>query len=125
MIVQCTLAELAERLMASYRCAGGINHVDGRNLPSKHGVAEITIDLLRLLFPGFFDEKPLHTSEIEGITMALLDSVLRRLESEIRKSLEYVAPSGKAESELPALARAKTLGFAGQTVSGAGDAVTD
>jgi serine O-acetyltransferase len=36
--------------------AGGINHVDGKNLPSKHAIADITADLLRLLFPGFFDE---------------------------------------------------------------------
>ena len=90
--VPLTLAELTERLMASYVRAGGINHLDGKNLPSKRAIAEITVDLLRLLFPGFFDEKPIHSSEIEAVSTALLASVLGRLENEIRKSLEYAAP---------------------------------
>ena len=62
-----TVAGLTERLMGSYVREGGINHVDGKNLPSKHAIANITIDLLRLLFPGFFDEKLIHSSEIEGV----------------------------------------------------------
>ena len=73
-----TVAELTRCLMASYDCVGGINHVDGKNLPSKHVIADITVDLLRLLFPGFFDEAPIHSSEIEAVTLSLLDSVLQR-----------------------------------------------
>jgi serine O-acetyltransferase len=48
-----TVAQLTERLLGSYERAGGTNHVDGKNLPSKHAVAGIATDLLRLLFPGF------------------------------------------------------------------------
>ena len=51
-------------------------------------VTAITQDLLRLLFPGFFDEKPIHSSEIKVATAELLGSVLGALEDEIRKSLE-------------------------------------
>jgi hypothetical protein len=51
-----TVADLSGRLMASYVLAGGINHVDGNNLPSRQAIADIAADLLRLLFPGFFDE---------------------------------------------------------------------
>ena len=94
-----TLADLTERLMASYVRAGGINHVDGKNLPSKQAIAEITADLLRLLFPGFFDETPLHLAEIETVTTALLDSVLGRLETEIGKSLEYAPPAGFEDAD--------------------------
>jgi serine O-acetyltransferase len=83
-----TLANLTGRLMASYVRAGGINHVDGKNLPSKHAVAEIAADLLRLLFPGFFDERPIHSSELEAVTGARLDSVRSRLEEEIRKTCD-------------------------------------
>src|ERR1039457_6634006 len=72
-----TMAELTERLLASYAHVGGINHVDGKNLPSKRAIADITVDLLRLLFPGYFDEQPIHSSEIGDVTCALLDSVLR------------------------------------------------
>lgn len=108
-----TLTHLTERLMASYDCAGGINHVDGKNLPSKHVIAEITSDLLRLLFPGFFDEAPIHSSEIEAVTLALLDSVLVRLENEIGKSLEYAPPAGMAEGDFSEIAHDFTLKFLG------------
>jgi serine O-acetyltransferase len=99
--------------MASYVNAGGINHVDGKNLPSKRVIADITLDLLRLLFPGFFDEKPIHFSEIEAVTSALLDSVLGRLENEIGKSLEYAPPTGLGDVDLADRARALTLKFLG------------
>jgi serine O-acetyltransferase len=107
------LAELTERLLASYSSAGGINHVDGKNLPSKHAIADITADLLRLLFPGFFDERPIHSSEIEAATTALLAGVLGRLENEIRKSLEYAPPAGLVEADLSGTARTLTLKFLG------------
>jgi len=106
-----TLAELTERLMASYCCAGGINHVDGKNLPSKRAIADITKDLLRLLFPGFFDEQPIHSAEIESVTAALLANVCVRLENEISKSLEYAPPAGLEDADLPARARELTRKF--------------
>jgi serine O-acetyltransferase len=104
---------LTERLMASYVGAGGINHVDGKNLPSKQAIAEIAADLLRLLFPGFFDEEPIHSSEIEAVTIGLLASVLRRLENEIGKSLEYAPPAGLGGADLADMAHALTLKFLG------------
>ncbi len=111
--VPSTLDNLTKSLMASYVCAGGINHVDGKNLPSKRAIAGITADLLRLLFPGFFDEQLIHSSQIEGVTAELLDSVLGRLESEIGKSLEYCPPAGLNDADIPARARMLTLKFLG------------
>jgi serine O-acetyltransferase len=104
---------LTERLMASYVRGGGINHVEGKNLPSKRAITGITADLLRLLFPGFFDEKLIHSSEIEAVTTTLLASVLDRLESEIGKSLEYAPPEGTCGADLPGMARSLTLKFLG------------
>jgi hypothetical protein len=34
--VQLTIAKLTEHLVASYASVGGINHLDGKNLPSKN-----------------------------------------------------------------------------------------
>jgi serine O-acetyltransferase len=106
-----TVGKLTNELVASYARAGGINHLDGKNLPSKRAVTAITQDLLRLLFPGFFDEKPIHSSEIKVATAELLDSVLGRLEDEIRKSLEYHPPEGLPKKNIPASARNLTLEF--------------
>src|SRR3954468_10502075 len=83
--VHVTVTQLTEGLVASYARAGGINHLDGKNLPSKSAITHITANLLRLVFPGFFDENPVHSSEIKVITAELLDLVLGALEDEIYK----------------------------------------
>jgi serine O-acetyltransferase len=92
---------------------GGINHLDGKNLPSKSAIAVITSDLLRLLFPGFFDERVIHSSELKIETANLMDSVAERLEDEIYKSLEYAPKEKLGKKELRPAARAVTLDFLG------------
>ena len=106
-----TVTQLTDRLMASYAQAGGINHLDGKNLPSKRAIALITADLLRLLFPGFFDEKLVHSSEIKAGTSALLESVLGSLEDEVSKSLEYNPPPELPKKGLRPIARTLTVEF--------------
>ena len=44
--VNKTVTELTDPLIASYARAGGINHLDGVNLPSKSAVALIAEELL-------------------------------------------------------------------------------
>lgn len=112
MVVE-TVTQLTDQLVASYARLGGINHLDGKNLPSKRAITAITQDLLRLLFPGFFDEKPLHSSEIKTETAALLDSVLGKLEDEIRKSLEYSPPGNLQKKDIAKAAHSLTLEFLG------------
>jgi serine O-acetyltransferase len=106
-----TVSKLTNELVASYAKVGGINHLDGKNLPSKRVVTELTCNLLRLLFPGFFDEKLIHSSEIKVETAALLDSIIGTLQDEVRKSLEYKAPEGLAKKDIPAEAQKITVHF--------------
>lgn len=105
------LIELSDRLLASYGAVGGINHVDGPNLPSKSGIAAMTMDLLRLVFPGFFDDRPLVSSELKVETTLLLSVVRDRLEDEVRKSFEYAPPPGAARNQIARLARQVALDF--------------
>ena len=108
-----SVTQLTNQLIASYAKTGGINHLDGKNLPSKRVVTALTCDLLRLLFPGFFDEKLVHSSEIKVETTALLDSVLGTLEDEIRKSLDYQMPDGLAKKDIAGEARKLAVEFLG------------
>lgn len=105
--------QLTDRLVESYGNTGGINHLDGKNLPSKSAIELISRDLLRLLFPGFFDEKLLHSSEVRAQTSRLLAEVARTLESEIAKSLEYNPPPElqHAKKNLAPIARTYTVEF--------------
>jgi serine O-acetyltransferase len=105
------VTQLTDSLIESYAEVGGINHLDGKNLPSKRAITNITIDLLRLLFPGFFDEKLIHSSKIKAETTALLETVLASLGDEIYKSLEYNPPKDIPKKELRQVAQQRTLSF--------------
>jgi len=102
--------EPAALLMESYRRIGSINHLEGKNLPSKRAVGLIARDLLRLLFPGFFGERLPHAEELETEVATLLHSVCQRLREEITKSLRR-SPSCPALPEVPALAAVITAEF--------------
>jgi serine O-acetyltransferase len=112
--VKKNVGHLTNELIASYARVGGINHLDGVNLPSKSAIAQITMDLLRLLFPGFFDEKPIHSSEIKMETANLMDSVQGRLEDEIYKSLEYNPATVLGTSDLRLAAHGLSMDFLGR-----------
>lgn len=109
--MELTLAQLTERLIESYDRLGGINHVDGKNLPSKQVIRDLTVDLLRLLFPGFFDEQLIHSSEIKALTCAGMESVGCRMEDEIYKSLEYTHPAEYRSADLGDIAHTFTMRF--------------
>jgi len=112
--VNVAVGQLTGQLVASYARVGGINHLDGKNLPSKRAIALITADLLRLLFPGYFDQKVLHSSRIRAATSSLMESVHRRLETEVYRSLEYAPPADAKTEDLRRLAHCLTNEFLGR-----------
>ncbi|MDE1169885.1 MAG: serine O-acetyltransferase [Verrucomicrobium sp.] len=85
-----------DALLDSYAACGGINHLQGANLPSRAAVGALTEELLHLLFPGFFSGQALAPREVPAFLSGLLDSLRPRLEVEIAKSLEFAAPGGDA-----------------------------
>lgn len=103
-----TLCELTQQLLTSYQTMGGINHVDGKSLPSKATIASVIDGLLRLLFPGFFGNRIIRSLDLELETTALLASVGGLLEGEIRSSFEYAPPDGAERDNLTLLAQEVT-----------------
>jgi len=106
-----TVTQLANQLIHSYARLGGINHLDGKNLPSRTGIVSITVDLLRLLFPGFFDERIILSAELKAELAPLVESVRGRLEDEIYRSLEYARRNGASKRALRSAAGQLALGF--------------
>ena len=51
-----------ESILASYRELGGINHIEGANLPSRQSVERIVEMIESLIFPGFRAEENLELS---------------------------------------------------------------
>ena len=115
--MQPTIAQLTDRLVDSYTKLGGINHVDGKNLPSKQAVATITENLLCLLFPGFFEEQLQHSSELKANTEKLLGAVRKSMEAETAKALEYNPPAGVAKKDARGMAHSLVLQFLGSLPS--------
>jgi serine O-acetyltransferase len=86
---------LGASLLESYRI-GGMNHIDGTNLPSKRAVSELCEDLLQLLFPGFHDLEPIHSVHIARVTQHRIRSLGERLQQEIGKSLSTCSKGADA-----------------------------
>ena len=83
------LEAIKAALLASYDTDGGINHLDGVNLPSQGSVNEIARECMHLLFPGYFEERLLAKKDVPGLVDTLLSRIGSRLEVEIEKSLRF------------------------------------
>ena len=105
------LAQIVDSLVDSFHKHGGINHLDGANLPSREAIVEITRDLLRLVFPGFYDKDPLHSNQLVEYTSELVSSVARRLENEVQRSLEHRPCDQCDRNDLPGTAARVTQEF--------------
>jgi serine O-acetyltransferase len=103
-------------LLASYEADGGINHLDGVNLPSQESVNLIARECMHLLFPGYFEESRLAKKDVPNLVGELLERIGQRLEVEIGKCLRFsksAEPPERAHAlamglleKLPALRRA-------------------
>lgn len=84
--------KITDEILTSYRIGGGMNNIDGSNLPSKRALATICEDLLQLLFPGFHDQEPIHSQHLRRVTAHRIYSIGERLQEEICKSLRLREP---------------------------------
>lgn len=80
------LGTATDAILRSYETGGGINHVDGANLPSKRAITSICEDLLQLLFPGFHDAEPIHSQHLPRVTSHRVFTIAERLAEEVCKS---------------------------------------
>ena len=84
-----TLADITQALLASYETEGGINHLDGINLPSDASVNQLASDFMHLLFPGFFEQQPVSKQDVPAVTADRLSSLQARLAETIEKALRH------------------------------------
>lgn len=101
-----SLDDTLQALLRSYETAGGINHLDGSNLPSEASVNQLAADVMHLLFPGFFDTEPLRRENVVAHTRRRLEAVRSRLRIDVEKSLRFARtadPTAALNSADPAL----------------------
>jgi serine O-acetyltransferase len=83
------LERAVDGILDSYRDLGGINHLEGPNLPSQQSVARIVEDLESLVFPGFRAEENLDLAGLRWTIGAKVAAVFRALSTEVERSLRY------------------------------------
>jgi serine O-acetyltransferase len=90
--VEDQLDHVVHALLQSYAAIGGLNHVEGENLPSKPAIGSLCNDLLQVLFPGFHDTEPTRAEDLPRETRARIASLAARLTLEVCKSLRLDEP---------------------------------
>jgi|WetSurMetagenome_2_1015567.scaffolds.fasta_scaffold190299_1 serine O-acetyltransferase len=84
------LPRLADDLLVSYERFGGMDHLEGRDLPSKKVVIEVLDDLFTVLFPGYLGDSELTKANVKYHLGTKLTSIYERLTEEAEKSLKYI-----------------------------------
>jgi len=109
------LSEIIEQILSGYKTDRGINHIEGPNLPSKKSIEEITLDILNIVFPGYYEKQEISRDDIKLYVWEKVASVYHSLSHEILKSLKTVPSlSDKSEDENISLSLKKTVSFLSQ-----------
>jgi len=93
------LPRLVDQISENYNVYGGINHIDGKDLPSKKVVIEILEDILSVLFPGYLGKEKITKTSINDYLNRTLESIYSRLVVEVDKSLKYFCKKDEKCSE--------------------------
>jgi serine O-acetyltransferase len=81
---------LVDEIIRNYETFGGMDHLEGKDLPSKKVVIEVLEDLLTMFFPGYLGKTGITKSNIKYFLGNTLTSVYTRLTGEVDKSLKYI-----------------------------------
>lgn len=88
--VEKGLPNLVDHILANYEKFGGMDHLTGRDLPSKEVVVDVLEDLFTVLFPGYLGKAEITKANIKYHLGSTLTSVYTRLTDEVEKSLKYI-----------------------------------
>jgi serine O-acetyltransferase len=88
--VEKGLPKLVDDILKNYQRFGGMDHLEGKDLPSKKVVTEVLEDLFTVLFPGYLGKAEITKANIKYFLGSTLTSIYARLTGEVEKSLKYI-----------------------------------
>jgi serine O-acetyltransferase len=88
--VELGLPKLVDNVIKNYEIFGGMDHLEGKDLPSKKVVIEVLEDLLTVFFPGYLGKSEITKSNVKYVIGNTLTSVHSRLTIEVEKSLKHI-----------------------------------
>jgi serine O-acetyltransferase len=84
------LPKLVDAISVNYERIGGMDHLEGKDLPSKKVVIEVLEDLFTVLFPGYLGKEGITKANIKYFLGNTLTSIYTQLTNEVEKSLKYI-----------------------------------
>lgn len=93
--VEKGLPVLVDKIMENYETYGGMDHLTGKDLPSKKVVIEVLEDMLTIIFPGFLGKAEITKSNIKYNLGNTLNEVYVKLTAEVEKSLKHICRKNK------------------------------
>ncbi len=88
--VETGLPRLVDNIVKNYDTYGGMDHLEGRDLPSKKAVIEILEDFLSVFFPGYLGKTEITKPNMKYVLGNTLTSIHDRLTAEVEKSLKHL-----------------------------------
>ncbi len=107
--VEKGLPKLVDDITINYQKFGGMDHLEGRDLPSQKVVIEVLEDLFTVLFPGYLGKEEITKANVKYHLGKTLTSVYTRLTDEVEKSLKYICRKVKICPEDICLRRASIV----------------
>jgi serine O-acetyltransferase len=78
-----------DSIVESYEKWGGINHLDGPNLPSRQSVVSILKDIQAVTFPGFQDEDTIDCRDMKNTIGEIAHRIAGGLTREAERSIRF------------------------------------
>src|SRR3989304_8632020 len=88
--VEKGLPTLVDDIITNYETFGGMDHLEGKDLPSKKVVIEVLEDFLTVVFPGYLGRTEITKSNVKYVLGNTLNSIYTRLTAEGEKSLKHI-----------------------------------
>jgi serine O-acetyltransferase len=82
-------AKALEAVLESYASHGGINHIEGDNLPSRERTVEVLLEIEEVLFPGYYDKERLSRLNVRYVIGDRLGRIYHGLVEEITKARSH------------------------------------
>jgi serine O-acetyltransferase len=105
------LAEITQKIVATYEECGAIHHLGHSPLPSYREVVDLLADLREVLYPGYGRRQNLHLGNVAYHVGDLIDGLHNRLTQQIARAFRYDCTANNGEADVEAQSRTIVIRF--------------
>jgi serine O-acetyltransferase len=103
------LQTVTDQLVDTYTGCSRLNHLGHEPLPSREGVADLAVDVMELLYPGYGKRQGLHLGNIGYYAGSLVDALHDKLTDQIRRALRHELCDESPHIDYARLAQTKAV----------------